>query len=433
METPATGKKPDANTPASAPKARTGHVIHVKSGGRGAAPARPPLPPVGRWQLIRPFTWLGLIAVLLLVIWISLGRLADVKPSAPFVPPPPPSDGPVLGNFAIILPGLKEVVPPKMPSTVRLAPGSAEAQARQVAFSKESRLPIEVENSLGIHFRLIPPGTYVMGSPPSEAERDEVENQHTVTLYAPVYMSVCEITQAQWSKLMPENPSGFRPLVLPKNTVIMDEVRKIAAASAVRVLGMPVEEVSWSDAIGYAKALAEKEGLPVGTYRLPFEVEWEYACRAGTRTAYYFGDNPEQLGHYADYSENNGREPNIVGQRLPNAFGLFDMLGNVSELCFDKIAPYPVDACAPPPSKEVLDAVFTPAIREGRVVRGGNWFADTKQGRAAWRFLQIGPTGHANFIGFRLVRTIPEYRGSGQRGPQEPPFGEEKVPAPSAL
>ncbi len=422
METQESGKKTDSTPPPSG--AHGG--IHIKKPRRGPPKiVKPPVPTSAYlWRQLRVVSWLVFIIVLLAVIAVSLHQAVPAPRAVPaFVPPPKPVPGPVLGNLGVILIGLKEVAPPMMPSTVRLAPGSAEAQARQIEFSKASALPVEVENSLGIRLRLIPPGSYVMGSPETETERWEGESQHTVNVYLPFYMSVCEITQEQWSKLMPENPSYSHAPVLPKNTVFISAVRAKAAAAAIDVRGQPVEEVTWADTLAFAKALAEKENVRVGTYRLPFEAEWEYACRAGTKSAFCFGDDPLRLEHYADFVENNARQPNVVGRRLPNAYGLFDLHGNVWEWCMDKFAPYPRDPGAPPPPPALLDSFkeFT----EYRVIRGGNWCTKAEDSRSATRS-RLPPLSHGNMLGFRLVRLIPEYKGT-------PAAGIPDLPAEAAL
>ncbi|MBN1510002.1 MAG: formylglycine-generating enzyme family protein, partial [Sedimentisphaerales bacterium] len=160
-----------------------------------------------------------------------------------------------------------------------LAPGSREAQERQRQAVRQLGLPLEVKTAkTGIVLRLIPAGSFTMGSPRAEQDamvkagvprnvvEDEVE--HQVTLSKPFYCGKCEVTQGQWEQVMGTNPSYF----------------KNAGKDA------PVERVSWHDCQALAKKLCEMEGVAEGTYRLLTEAEWEYACRAGTQTALYNGD-----------------------------------------------------------------------------------------------------------------------------------------------
>jgi formylglycine-generating enzyme required for sulfatase activity len=259
----------------------------------------------------------------------------------------------------------------RLPGTDGLAEGSAGMVATQLAYSRDSRLPVEVANSIGMRFRLVPPGTAIIGSPEPEWGRGDIEVPHVVVFTEPVYMGKFEVTQAEYLEVMGENPSGF----IGGNR--------------------PVEEVTWYDAQRFLVELAKREGIPDKVYRLPDEAEWEYACRAGTQTAFCFGDSPDRLGEYADTALNNFKSTAPVGRRLPNALGLFDMHGNVWEWCRDLFRPYPG---GPAVGEEYL---------EWRSLRGGHWRAPADSCRSANR-CRLAPTSHGNVLGFRVLRRIPE-------------------------
>ena len=148
----------------------------------------------------------------------------------------------------------------------------------------------EIRNSIGIEFVLIEPGTFEMGSPETEAGRYDNETLHPVTLSQPFYLGKTEVTQGQWQAVMGSNPSQF--------------------SDCGRTC--PVEQVSWEDAQEFIAALNRREG--VETYRLPTEAEWEYAARAGTQTAYHFGDDAARLGAYAWYLDNSDGRPTRWGR-----------------------------------------------------------------------------------------------------------------------
>ena len=287
---------------------------------------------------------------------------------------------PILAEDALQLPGAKE--PPRvlLASADGLAEGSKAMRNAQSQYAQDSRLPIELVNSIGMRFRLVPPGSGVIGSPEGEPGRGSVEKQHVRTIYRPFYLGKFEVTQAEFSKVMGKNPSGFRG---PRR---------------------PVEEVTWFQAQQFCIRLGKREGLPRNTYRLPTEVEWEYACRAGTTTPYYSGNTPADLNRVAETGDNNYRSTRSVGGKPPNALGLYNMHGNVWEWCLDWYTRYPKDGTP-----------ITKDERRMRCLRGGNWYVRAPDCRSAERG-RLAPSSHGNMLGFRVLREIPEL---GEKGTQD--------------
>ena len=273
--------------------------------------------------------------------------------------------------------GLREVTDAQLPSLEGLAPGSELAQATQLSAAMTLSLPVEVVNTFDMHFRLVPAGTFLQGSPEDEPHRWEGEALHVSVIQRPFYMGKHEVTQRQWRAVMATDPSHFK-----------GDLR-------------PVEEVSWYDGQRFVNTLSELEGVPGGTYRLPTEAEWEYACRGGTTAAYCFGRDPGRLGDFADFELNNHEMTNEVGRRWPNAYGLHDMHGNVWEWCLDRFRPY----------SDGDDLGL--ADEQWRSLRGGNWRDPAENCRSANR-CRLPPASHGNLLGLRVVREIRE------RARQEP-------------
>ena len=207
-----------------------------------------------------------------------------------------------------------------------------------------------------------PPGTFTMGSPPDEEERNDNETQHRVVLTKGFWLGQYEVTQAQWRSVMGNNPSEYK-----------GDRR-------------PVESVSWDDCRKFiAKCNAAARGV---WFALPTEAQWEYACRAGTTGPYAGTRNLDELGWYVG---NNGRT-HRVGRKRPNAWNLYDMHGNVKEWCADRYGEYEGDCTDP----------MGPASGDGRVLRGGGWNDDARYCRSAYRDW-YWPDNLFNFIGFRLL------------------------------
>ena len=217
---------------------------------------------------------------------------------------------------------------------------------------------------------LIPAGTFMMGSPSTEKDREDNEGpQHEVTITNPFYLGKYEVTQAQWVAVTGMNPSGFSGN--PNH---------------------PVESVSWGVCQEF---IEELNSLGLGTFRLPTEAEWEYACRAGTSTRFYWGNDLfyTKIEDYAWYSGNSGSQTHEVGLKLPNDFGLYDMSGNVWEWCQDWYGAYsPADQVDP----------IGQQSGSYRVLRGGCWYYLAWRCRSALR-LRYTPSGTYFVIGFRVV------------------------------
>jgi formylglycine-generating enzyme required for sulfatase activity len=216
-------------------------------------------------------------------------------------------------------------------------------------------------NSIGMTFVRIPAGVFTMGSSAADADSHE-RPRHTVTISRPFLLATTEVTQSQWKTVMGSNPSRFQGNDLP------------------------VEQVSWVDAQEFIRKLSTQEGTT--SYRLPTEAEWEYACRAGAT-----GDTNADLGTIAWHAPNSGGSTHPVGRKQANAWGLFDVLGNVYEWCEDWKGTYP--------SGEVTDP-HGPSEGPGRVIRGGSWMIHANRARAEFRDF-LAPDERRDDVGFRIV------------------------------
>ncbi|AWB06618.1 formylglycine-generating enzyme family protein (plasmid) [Azospirillum humicireducens] len=245
-----------------------------------------------------------------------------------------------------------------------------------------------ITNGIGMEFRLIPAGSFLMGSPDSDREaRDFEKPQHRVTISRPFYLARHEVTQAQWEAVM-----GSNPYTLDRSNPYYGLP---GMAERITRPDHPAT-VSWNDAQRFIARLNEREGG--NRYRLPTEAEWEYAARAGTTTAYSFGDNAVELGRYAWYGEDfatGGTHP--VGRKAPNPWGLYDIHGNAWEWVRDWYDPaYYANSPATDPQG--------PEQGGERVVRGGSWHTTATSWRTAFRRSYV-PDYRGISIGFRLLRT----------------------------
>ena len=286
-----------------------------------------------------------------------LARSVDIKAAvAPAIPNPKPAEVmPATGNL---------LVSP-------FSEAKAKAVQKEVAKSLQKEVEEKADLGKGINLDLvlIPAGKFKMGSPASEQGRSGDETQHEVTLTKPFYMGKYEVTQEQWESVMGDNPvRGGNP-------------------SSPKGAKLPVTGVSWKNCQEFIKKLNANTD---GGYRLPTEAEWEYACRAGTTTAYSFGNSLTRSD--ANYGSSSTK---AVGDYPANAFGLYDMHGNVFEWCEDWYGDYPMGAVTDPKG---------PATGDKGVYRGGSFNSGGSKVRSSLRALN-SPTAQIDYLGLRLAKT----------------------------
>jgi formylglycine-generating enzyme required for sulfatase activity len=238
---------------------------------------------------------------------------------------------------------------------------------------------VDLGNGVTMDFVWIPPGEFMMGSPTNEVGREINETQHRVKITKGFWMGKYEVTQKQYKAVMGTNPSEF----------------DLGG-------GYPVDNVSWEDAGAFCVKVKERTGLEL---RLPTEAEWEYACRAGTTTRYYTGDTEADLGRAGCFDGNaergfkiwkwdrRRREPRRVGSFVSNAWGLYDMHGNMWEWCADWYGEYPTGIVVDP---------LGPENGQSRVQRGGSWSFYAQYCRSASR-VRYDPSSRSFNDGFRCV------------------------------
>jgi formylglycine-generating enzyme required for sulfatase activity len=306
-----------------------------------------------------------------------------------------------------------------------LEPSPAPSQPPQAAIEKATHQAYLEKLGDRVTFDMvpIPGGTFLMGSPPSEKGRKDDEGpQHPVAVKA-FWMGKCEVTWDEYDlyrkeeaveapeineKRLKANPEAITGPTKPYSDETFGHGRD----------GNPVLCIMHHAAMEYCRWLSKKTGK---YYRLPTEAEWEWACRAGTSTAYSFGDDPEKLVDFAWYDKNSEEVAHKIGQKKPNPWGLLDMHGNVAEWCLDH---YEKGAYAKLPlDKATLMPVILPtANRYPHVARGGSWIDPAEMCRSAARrgsekdWLKRDPQRpqsiwwmtDADFVGFRVVRAVEE-------------------------
>jgi formylglycine-generating enzyme required for sulfatase activity len=299
------------------------------------------------------------------------------------------------------------------------------------AGAEDMKLYVETIPGTKVKFEMvpIPGGTFKMGSPTGEPKRSDDEGpQHLVTV-GPFWMEKTETTWDEYDifafsqDILKKKQQGVDLAKEAESEKLADAVTRPTPPYTDETFGFgreghPVINITHHAAMEYTRWLSAKTGK---TYRLPTEAEWEYACRAGSETAYGFGDGPTKLGEYAWYRENSEALPHPVGQKKPNAWGLDDMLGNVAEWCLDlydknyyKTFKPLVPAVAP---------VLIPGAQKfPHVARGGSWDDEASRLRCAARLASTQDWNQedpqrpqsiwwhtdALFLGFRVVRPLEE-------------------------
>ena len=285
----------------------------------------------------------------------------------------------------------------------------------------------KIMDKVSFEMLAIPGGTFMMGSPDSEKGRNKDEGpQHPVQV-KPFWMGKVEVTWDEfdwyWTKRFPGGQPPPRPDISKKPDKESDAITSPTPPYADETFGHgreknPVLAISYHAAMEYCRWLSQETKK---TYRLPTEAEWEWACRAGTTTAYSFGDDPAKLAEHDWYEKNSEEVAHKVAEKKANPWGLYDMHGNVAEWCVDR---YKADFYAPLANKLSLNPFNPPTDnRYGYVARGGSWIDPAEKCRSAARrasdkdWLRRDPQSpksiwwmtEADFVGFRVVRAVEEY------------------------
>ncbi|MBI5723394.1 MAG: formylglycine-generating enzyme family protein [Planctomycetes bacterium] len=244
----------------------------------------------------------------------------------------------------------------------------ADLPASQPATQPAKEITLDLGNKVTMKLVLIPAGKFTIGSPKDEKNHcDDESPQHEVAITKAFYMGIYEITQEQYEQIVGKNPS------------------KIKGAQN------PVENVSWDDAVEFCQKLSKMAGK---TIRLPTEAQWEWACRAGGQTRFCFGDDDDELDNYGWHSGNGEKTHHPVGKKKPNAYGLYDMHGNLWEWCTDWYAPYTAEKSVDP---------IGPDAGECHVLRSGCWLDCSPQiCRSARRGWYV-PDIRTSTVGFRVI------------------------------
>ncbi len=349
----------------------------------GTRPATPPKAPAPSPDVPRPVRrkWLwaaAAVVLLILAIGLVLTETTGVTrlTARLFPPAAPPTVAPVAE---------------KAPTPLVLPFDAEQARIGQEAWARRLGAAVETTNTIGMKLRLIPPGEFFMAP------------QYRVRISKPFRLAAYATTVAQFRAFVRETNYKTDAEVSGKGGVTMDLNRQTQrkpentwrAPDVAQGDDYPVCQVSWHDAVAFCDWLSRKEQR---TYRLPTEAEWEWACRAGSSSVYYFGDDPKDLDDYAWYSENSGWKSHPVGLKKPNNWGLYDMLGNSCNYCQDWFAALPHGTATDPRG---------PADGRFRVIRGGGLVAEAEALHVNRR-AAFSPLGSMFHFGFRVLCEAPD-------------------------
>jgi formylglycine-generating enzyme required for sulfatase activity len=321
--------------------------------------------------------------------------------------------------------------PPGVPPLAAAPLDDTKAREHQAAWAKYLDVPVVQTNSIGMKLVLVPPSVFQMGATPAEIARaladgkdnneaqylDRVPSeapQHRAKITKPFYLGMYQVTQGEYEKVMGANPSSFAEKQMDvarfspplRQDVIAQRLDDRKAAAGKDTSRCPVETVDWDEAAEFCRRLsalpAERAARRV--YRLPTEAEWEDACRAGTTTGWSCGDDEAGLAEYAWFGENSGGMTHPVGEKKPNAWGLYDMHGNVYQWCWDG---YDKDHYA---KSRIVDDPARPPGLLLRVDRGGSWHNPAGRCRSAARGA-AAPEFRNHALGLRVYLDLPDVPG----------------------
>jgi len=311
-----------------------------------------------------------------------------------FLPGPAPTARPPKEPAPLTTTGL----PPKT-----VAPfDAAQATQFQKGWADYLCVPVVREVDLGgkvkVKMTLIPPGTFQMGSPEGEAGHTGAEGpQHSVEITRPFYLGVYPVTKGQFTAFVRDDDYQTEAEKAGDKATWRKPGVLGWAADYAQTDDDPVVEVSWNDAAKFCEWLGKKVK---GKCELPTEGQWEYACRAGMRTAYFFGGDPKTLDDYAWYGEIPGHT-HPAGGKKPNPWGLFDMGGNVWQWCKDYQGYYSSGDVKDPIRMDKASSDDRVFPLDARVFRGGSWCANAENCRAAYRRWDL-PGSRYDYLGFRV-------------------------------
>ena len=302
--------------------------------------------------------------------------------------------------------------PPKVLRPATPPPDARKARQLQDVWAANLAIPKEQSNSIGMKLVLVPPGEFMMGTDqdaPRGINATASESPpHRVAITQPFLLGAYEVTQAEYQQVMGVHPSRSPAQGNDRSDPSAQERSR-----------HPVDTVSWSDAVEFCRKLSARQAEHSArrVYRLPTEAEWEYACRAGSEAHWYCGDDEADVEGIAWGRTNSSEAAHAVGQKLPNAWGLYDMLGNVHEWCLDW---YGRDYYQQSPVEDPIG----PATGLERVIRGGSWYNPPAFCRSASR---VGaPRDGSNVIGFRVLCEL----AATAKLPSEPVRAQSAQPTP---